>query len=71
MNSKAAAVLDLLGDGEWHFIKSLKERLRLSGWETEDIFWFLEEFDLVEVDLKTGKVKVRDDFRNLPELFMI
>ncbi len=66
MKSKISAVLDLLGDGEWHFIEWLIDVLKFVGGEMENILWFLEEFGFVNVDSIGGRVKISEEFRRLP-----
>ncbi len=71
MTSKISAVLNLLVDGEWHFIEWMTEVLEFVGGEMEDILWFLEEFGFATVDSIGGRVKVSEEFRRLPELSTI
>jgi len=57
-------ILELLSNGEWH---SLTERsLKISHEDLDRIIHFLTEYDIVQVSDDFMKVKLTEEFKELP-----
>jgi len=58
-------ILEILGDGRWHGIEELQQRLNLNERKIQEIAKFLSEYDFVKVDKEHGKVKINRNFQKL------
>ena len=63
--SKIMMILEMLGDGKWHGIEELQQRLGLNEHKMQEITTFLNKYDFVKIDKEHGKVKIN---RNLQKL---
>lgn len=55
---KVDGVLEVLRDGEWHPIREVMASLGLDALRVLLVLSFLEKFNFVEIDRKTGRVKL-------------
>jgi len=62
---KITMILDILSDGKWHGTEELLLRLELNEHKLEEVTTFLNNYDFVKVDRKSGKVKINKDFQKL------
>lgn len=60
-------VIELLCDGQWHFISSLATTLNQSNEEVEKVLRFCGEFGIVAFSGSIDQVRVEDGFRRLFE----
>jgi len=67
---KIRKILEVLGDGKWHSIPVLAEKVKLASSEVKARLDFLNKFELAEID-PNGRVKINEDFKELPELSTI
>lgn len=63
--SKITMILEMLGDGEWHGIEELQQRLELNERKMQEITTFLNKYDFAEIDKEHGKVKINRNFQKL------
>jgi DNA-binding IclR family transcriptional regulator len=63
--SKITMILEILGDGKWHGIEELQQRLELNEREVQEIITFLNKYDFVKIDKEHGKVKINRNFQKL------
>ncbi len=63
--TKIEWALDLLDDGHWHSIDSLRRNIDFSDFEITELVTFLSDYDLVVLDPEGLKVKLNSDFRKL------
>ncbi|MGD6933448.1 MAG: hypothetical protein ACQCN5_04495 [Candidatus Bathyarchaeia archaeon] len=63
--TKIEWALDLLDDGHWHSIDSLRENSDFSDFEITELVTFLSDYGLVVLDPEGLKVKLNSDFRKL------
>ncbi len=52
-------ILWLLKDGEWHDLKEIAEKAALSKVKAETVVSFLEEYDFVQLNENTKKVRLQ------------
>jgi hypothetical protein len=60
-------VIELLCDGQWHFISSLATTLNQSNEVVEEVLRFCGEFGIVDFGGSIDQVRVEDRFRRLFE----
>ena len=60
-------VIELLSDGQWHFISSLATTLNQSSEVVEEVLGFCAEFGIVAFSGSIDQVRVEDGFRKLFE----
>jgi DNA-binding IclR family transcriptional regulator len=65
MVPKITMILDILSDGKWHETEELLLRLELNEQKLQEVTTFLNNYDFVKVDRKSGKVKINKDFQKL------
>ncbi len=58
-------ILEILGDGRWHGIEELQQRLNLNERKIQEIAKFLSEYDFVKIDKENEKVKINRNFQKL------
>jgi DNA-binding IclR family transcriptional regulator len=63
--SKITLILELLGDGKWHGIEELQQRLGLNEFKVQEITMFLNRYDFVKIDKEHRKVKLNRNFQKL------
>jgi len=63
--SKITMILEMLGDGKWHGIEELQQRLELNERKVQEITTFLNNYDFVKIDKEHGKVKINRNFQKL------
>ncbi len=63
--TKIEWALDLLDDGHWHSIDSLRRNIDFSDFEINELVTFLSDYELVVLDPEGLKVKLNSDFRKL------
>jgi hypothetical protein len=61
--SEVAALLEILGDGEWHGLAELQQQVGLAEHEMLGVAEFLCKCDFAVVDEANCRVKVNRDFR--------
>ena len=61
--SEVAALLEILGDGEWHGLAELQQQVGLAERKMRGLAEFLCTFDFAVVDEVNRRVKVSRDFR--------
>lgn len=57
--SKIAKILERLKDGEWHSLKEIQQEIKLMEYQIQQIITFLKEYDLIIVDERENKVKIK------------
>jgi hypothetical protein len=57
--------IDLLDDGHWHSIDSLRRNVDFSEFEMTELVTFLSDYDLITLDTEGQKVKATSDFKKL------
>lgn len=62
---KIQYALELLDDGNWHSIDSLRRNVDLDDFEITELVTFLSDYDFVTLDLEGLKVKATTDFKKL------
>jgi len=65
MPPRITRLLDIIGDGKWHRIEQLRERLGLSEYEAQEITQFLSQFDFAEFEENENCVRINKDFRKV------
>jgi hypothetical protein len=63
LSSEVAALLEILGDGEWHGLAELQQQVGLVERKMLGIAAFLCAFDFAVVDEVNSRVRVNRDFR--------
>jgi DNA-binding IclR family transcriptional regulator len=58
-------ILEILGDGKWHGIEELQQRLELNERKVQEITAFLNKYDFVKINKEHGKVKINRNFQKL------
>ena len=57
-------VIELLGDGKWHYVRTLARKLGQPEEKIRDVLRFCAEFRIVTLD-GTDKVKLDEAFKRL------
>ncbi len=65
MPLRITRLLDIIGDGKWHKIEQLRERLGLSEYEVQEITQFLSQFNFAEFEENAHCVRINKDFRKI------
>jgi len=63
MAFKIAGVLELLSDGRWHALQTIRKRMKLNKTQSQQIVLFLEEYEFVTFDQTKTKIRIKDDVR--------
>ncbi|MEM2995162.1 MAG: hypothetical protein QXI91_04000 [Candidatus Bathyarchaeia archaeon] len=61
--SQIAKIIEFLEDGKWHYMEELRRRMDFGWDEILRVIAFLREYDLVIMDERRGKVKLRRTFQ--------
>jgi hypothetical protein len=59
-----AELLEILNDGEWHMIRDVRSKMRLSENQIKRITEFLCEYQFIEVDKTKDRLKLKDTVRS-------
>lgn len=65
MPLRITRLLDIIGDGKWHKIEQLRERLGLSEYEVQEMTQFLSQFNFAEFEENAHWVRINKDFRKI------
>jgi len=61
--AKITGILEILTDGEWHSMEKIREDMRLSQNQIQQIAGFLEQYQFISKD-ETGKnIKIEESVR--------
>ncbi|MGD0158885.1 MAG: hypothetical protein ABSB89_01155 [Candidatus Bathyarchaeia archaeon] len=63
MAFKIAGVLEMLSDGEWHALQTIRRRMKLNRDQSQQIALFLEEYEFVTFDQTKTKIRIKEDVR--------
>ncbi len=63
LRSAIAALLELLGDGEWHVLAELPQQVDVTDYEAQRFAEFLCRFNFAVVDEANWKVRINRDFQ--------
>lgn len=61
--AKIAGVLEMLGDGEWHALQTIRRKMKLNKIQIQQIALFLEEYEFVKFDETKNKIRIEEDAR--------
>ena len=65
MLPKITMILEILSDGKWHRTEELLICVGLNENKLQEVKSFLKCYDFVQVNEKSGKVKINKDFQKL------
>jgi hypothetical protein len=60
---RIAEVLDILNDGQWHLTEEIRNRMKLTKGQVEQIADFLQKYDFVAIDEVNDKIKLNEEVR--------
>jgi len=63
MAFKIAGVLEMLNDGEWHALQTIRRKMKLDRNQIQQIALFLEEYEFVTFDETKNKIRIEEDVR--------
>jgi hypothetical protein len=63
MAFKIAGVLEMLSDGKWHALQTIRGRMKLNKDQSQQIALFLEEYEFVTFDQTKTKIRIKEDVR--------
>jgi len=63
MAFKIAGVLEMLNDGKWHALRTIRRRMKLDKDQSQQIALFLEEYEFVTFDQTKTKIRIKEDVR--------
>ena len=63
MAFKIADVLEMLSDGKWHALQTVRRRMKLDRDQSQQIVQFLEEYEFVMFDSTKTRIRIRDEVR--------
>jgi hypothetical protein len=58
-------VVELLGDGKWHYTRSLARKLDQPEDRIRDILRFLADFDFAALDATGNRARIQENLRRL------
>ena len=58
--SKIASILEILGDGKWHRLSEIQQRIKTSRNNTKRIAEFLSEYEFTVIDQTREKIRLND-----------
>jgi hypothetical protein len=58
-------VVELLGDGKWHYTRSLARKLDQPEDRIRDILRFLADFDFAALDATGNRARIHENLRRL------
>jgi hypothetical protein len=61
--SKIVGILELLGDGQWHSVEEIRQKIDLNVKELRQITSFLKEYNFVVSDETEKAVKIEENAR--------
>lgn len=61
--SKITEMLEIINDGQWHTIKEIQRKTKLTRNSIKHILRFLKEYNFLTVDEKRNKVKIEENVR--------
>ena len=61
----AEDILELLKDGQWHFINEISTTLNKPEEPIQEILRFYKKFDFIEFDAAKGKVQIDPKIKEL------
>jgi dissimilatory sulfite reductase (desulfoviridin) alpha/beta subunit len=62
---KIAEILEILGDGQWHMLEEIQQKMRLNNSQIQQIVAFLKEYDFVTIDDVKKEMKLEKAVRKL------
>jgi hypothetical protein len=63
MAFKIAGVLEMLSDGKWHALQTIRGKMKLNEDQSQQIALFLEEYEFVTFDQTKTKIRIKEDVR--------
>jgi DNA-binding IclR family transcriptional regulator len=63
--SKISEILEMLGDGQWHRLEEIQERIELNEIQIQQITDFLRAYNFIETDRENKNVKINEEARRL------
>lgn len=60
---KIADILEMLDDGQWHFLDDIRQKMRMSKSQLRQIMAFLKEYEFVAIDEVRESIKLEDCVR--------
>ena len=58
-----AALLEILGDGKWHSLTELQQKIGVASYKVKGVATLLGRFDFAVVDEAKEKVKISKNFQ--------
>ena len=58
--SKIASILEILGDGKWHRLLEIQQRIKTSRNNTKRIAEFLSEYEFIVIDQTRERIRLND-----------
>ena len=58
--SKIASILEILGDGKWHRVSEIQQKIKTNRSDTKRITEFLSEYEFIIVDQTQKKIRLND-----------
>ena len=58
--SKIASILEILGDGKWHRLLEIQQRIKTSRNNTKRIAEFLSEYEFIVIDRTRTRIRLND-----------
>ena len=58
--SKIASILEILGDGKWHRLSEIQQRIKTSRNNTKRIAEFLSEYEFIVIDQTRERIRLND-----------
>jgi DNA-binding IclR family transcriptional regulator len=59
--SKISEVLEMLGDGQWHKLEEIQEKIELNEMQMQQITDFLRAYNFIETDRENKNMKKLED----------
>jgi len=61
--SKIAKILEMLKDEQWHMLKEIQQKMKLSEKQVQQIIKFLKEYNFIMVDEESKEIKLEETVR--------
>jgi len=61
--SKITEILEMLGDGQWHKLEEIQQKIELNEIQIQQITDFLRAYNFVKTDQENKNIKINEEAR--------
>jgi len=61
--SKITEILEMLGDGQWHKLEEIQQKIELNEIQIQQITDFLRAYNFIKTDQENKNIKINEEAR--------